>query len=423
MPRYGLPEDEPAERLRTAVAAEGHLGSLRRRGLGAAECERVERIFLGVLPALVEVEDKKGRFRADTVRELDATCRGRSLEARDQRPVLLGFAKWLEGALARLTDERVAELVVLEGRPGSTAPFADDVALLLRAATRQKTAEGTRLAVAMCFAGYHGLRGAEICGLRVGAIDWTGGTALLRLERTYRMSMHEWEQHYLGTLASGCGPNDYLLRTVDGQPLRPRYLQQQVAALSGSPGEHLREPLTLERLQDHAATWCLDNGGTLREVSRMLGFTRVANVRRRFGREPWAGLADRDDNRFTIEAAAEADGVPLEVVCTWPSEGLRHEVRGDRTYVGKEDMRSSGRRPMPGVQSPEAALREAMAPTSSRPPPDSSLDAVVPLFGQRSLRVGLQPTSRSGIASPYRRPSQPTSCAPSQGVSPRPSRL
>lgn len=374
MTSHDFPEDVP-DTLRSAAANVGaYLHALRYvRGFGKAECLRIEEILRDRLPDLAECCGEEGCLVGAAVRELAAATKGRSAAARSQREVLLELADWLDGTVKPLTEQRVAELAALAGLSGVAVPDAGDVHLLLKTAEGMNTPESIQLAVAIYLAAFRGLKTTRICELKAGAIDWSGGTGCLAVQPKYRFALSEWEAFYLAYVTFWSSPTDPILQATEGQPLRPRYLRKQLAECVASLGDRLSEPLTLERLRDHAAYWCLDNGGTVQDVATMLGYTRVAGARRRFGGEAWAYLADREGNWFTLQAAAAAERRPAEELVAWTAAGLRHEQREGRVYVRKEDVRDFGGRPTPGIAPRQRSRGEvAVEPSGLAPEVQSS---------------------------------------------------
>jgi len=351
--RDTLPEDASFGQRLAAEEVDYYLDVLhRKRGLGEAGCQQIGEALRPLLLGLARAFDAGGRLRASAVRELAGRTRGRSALAKRQRAALLDLAEWVEHETPPLTDERVVELAALAKRPGVPVPNSADVALLLREAEVRGTPEGTQLAVAIYLAAYRGLKATEICDLKAPAIDWSLKTVSMREPQPYVFAMDEWEEHRLRQLVDERAPTNLVFRTKEGNPLRPRYLQQQLTQLAKPLGKRLAEPLTLERLRDHAAYWCLDHGGAMRDVATVLGYARVADARRRYDGEAWAYLADREGQWFTVEAAAATEQMAVPTLDAWKAQGLAFEQRGEQVYVRKEDMRVFGATPPPGAQPP-----------------------------------------------------------------------
>lgn len=351
MLRDTLPEDASFGLQLAAEEIDYYLDALQReRGYGATDAADLTETLRPLLPDLAKAFDPGGCLRAPAVRELATTMKGRSSLAKRQRQELLSLAEWLERRIPPLTDERVAELAALAQRTGVPVPDSDDVAQILRAAEALHTADGGRLAVAVYLAAFRGLGATELCGLQADAVDWSQGTAHVRESPPYAFPLDEWEEHHIRQLTVDCSPADRILRTNDGRPLRPRYLQQELARLVKSLGTRLRDPLTFERLRDHAVHCCLDNGGSIQDVAKVLGYARVADARHRYGGECWAYLADREGQWFTVEAAAAAENTTVPDLAAWTAQGLPYAQRGRRVYVRKEDMRLSGATPTSGVR-------------------------------------------------------------------------
>ena len=257
------------------------------------------------------------------------------------------FCEWQAHSTKPLTEERIRELEQLSQREGAAVPEERLADAVLRAIAQRDPAE-TVDAVAVYFAGYHGLAARDICGLRVGDVHVKHAAPRARAEPRYVIEADEWLQDALLKVIGDREASEPLLTSERGTPLTPRRLQQRLSRYASElAGDDTRESFTLECLRDHAARWMLENGGTLREIATAFGYPRVASARRRFGSEAWEYLGDRESNWFTLEAAAEAEGLSAEQLRTWVEQDMRHERRGERLYVRKEDVREFGRRPVP----------------------------------------------------------------------------
>lgn len=313
------------------------------------------------------------------------------------------------------TAERLAEVERLRRHGGAKLPLLEDVRKLLAAPGRETTAALTDT-VAMTLAAHEGLSAEDLCALRVGDVDldkrqlqirprhstvdgagdgdamaggddrrWAGtpgptseqdhgretsgptgrGQGPVRL-----VALDDWWVKLLGPLVEGEAPERPLLRSRTGEALTPRRLQQRVAEHVKALGDELSAPLTVERLRDYAAYQMLVGGATLVEVASALGYTRTASARRRLGEEVWAYLADREDAWFSLEAAAEVEGIEDDELRRWAESGMRHARAGERILVRKTDVRGFMRRPRPPrpneLLAPDAP--RATRPSRASPP-------------------------------------------------------
>lgn len=308
------------------------------RDRGPDDCRHAHEV-LDQFSYFITLDSARGGsdFAAATRRTIRKWQRCIALD-RDTVAVLRDFADWLEGKAKPLTNRRVAALHRFAEKATAPPPSRRDVNALLDAPDRS-TQEGLRDAVAIALAAGGALSASDLVTLEVGCVDLVEGTITVpgRPPRCLRLDGLMYDQ--MAQLIDGRESEAPLFATLQGEPLKPRYLQQRVALYVRQLGDRPSEPLTLERLRDSAARSILRGGGTWERLSGFFGHARVAVTRRRFGGELWAYLADHDGDWFTLEAATQADGVVFADAQEWVAAGMRHERRGEQVYVRKEDLR------------------------------------------------------------------------------------
>lgn len=320
-------------------------------------------------------------------------------EVRGFLEVAHDFQRWRGHEVIPLTEERVAELVAMQGRTKRPVPEERTVHRVLQAIDR-KEHQGLVDATAVYLAGYHALSAQDICRLSVSS--WApraGQLAVVRscVELLYFVSADEWLESALTRLVTDRERHEPLLANERGEALTPRRLQQRFVAVRDGIGSEADGDLTLERLRDHAARWMLENGATWGDLALAFGYTREASVRRRFGGEAWEYLADRDGNWFSIEAAGAVEDLAVSTLREWAESGMRHERRDGCVYVRKTDVREYGRRPVrsgrPIVHSepPEGAEALPLGPAA---------DALLGLFGASSAEEFEEAWERASEALP-----------------------
>ncbi len=344
---------------------EMHCRTLRDRGLSV---EQAQELMAQLAPFIAHAREVGLDAACGDIPAFQRLLRKQKVDRDDARRFVAaaqGFADWQRGVVPELTEERIAELERLSQVEGAPIPSDRNADVVIGAMHWDTTADVSE-AIACHLAAFHGIAAKDACALKVTDVDWPTGSLQVREDPKYVISLDEWLSKALARLTAERGPEDSLLVNERGEALTPRRLQQRVAGRVESLESRLSEPVTLERLRDHAAYWMLDNGGTLEDVARAFGYGRVATARRRFGSEPWAYLADREGNWFSAGAAALAEGVEVEDIARWVAGGLRHERHGDRVFVRKEDVRQRRRRPA-GRSRPVlhfAADQEADPPTN-----------------------------------------------------------
>ncbi len=235
--------------------------------------------------------------------------------AEELQEIVASYLQWQAEPVKPLTDERIEELAALATQEGVTVPTRQDVGALLNAPDLS-TRAGLRDALAMRFAAHWGMGTPDICAVDRFDVE-------LSVYRQSYIRMHVRCDDRVLSLNVLCaetldevreklpdeGP---LFITRGGRRITPRALQERVKYYVSQLGEELSEPLTLQRLRDHAVARNVECGATYEDVASRLGYATTGSVRRRYNRLPWRYLADREGQWFPLEVAAEAEGIELK---------------------------------------------------------------------------------------------------------------
>jgi len=303
------------------------------------------------------------------------------------------FCQWLSEPVKPLTVERVAELAKLREQSGPSVPKARDIQAIL-GAPDTSTPLGLRDALIFEMVAYYGFSAKELCRSKVGSlVPRTGANReATKPDGRLRATIQKPLATALADFVRGRCADEPLFQTRSGEPLTPRRLQQRLKDYVSELGDALTEPLTLQDLRDYAVANMLDNGATWKDVAKTLGYSRTADVRRRYSGEAWEYLADREGNWFHLETAATVEGLDVLELQDWVAHGMPHEACEEQIFVRKQNIREVER--LPALPHRLAEMLEGQPPPQLPEAVEDSVADLTAVLGNSNAEDGLAAIDR-----------------------------